>query len=386
MKNLYKKIGTNKNAVIYTSKRKRTNSEMQRFIKDKTQEKVNRLKARLKYYDLSDEEIKEIKSQITETIFAGKELLDIQVMDAYNTLLEDRTFNESDMMIDIEENDTETDLFDENEKDAYKLFGLTKKYCMTRNANKLDEMIKQRKEGYIKLAKNYIKEVPDSQRDRTKIKINKIIKGIEEAYSKIKDSKSRERYNRELEKIAHDKIMEDLLSDIAKYYDARAFYNKELISKKTPPICVPIVNEKMVFYRKDGQKINLIKTGRLLYCDNKEIAKMKLSRYKIKRNIDGKEIENTVYCDLENLETNIANEENFSEKDENYIDYVVNHLLSEESIIACDFFNHGYLGEVRKAQNGKYYTSFENVDDLSAVFKLYENSKMLEKKYEEEER
>ena len=65
MKNLYEKIGTNKNAVIYTSKRKRTNSEMQRFIKDKTQEKVNRLKAKLKYYDLSEEEIKEIKSQIT---------------------------------------------------------------------------------------------------------------------------------------------------------------------------------------------------------------------------------------------------------------------------------------------------------------------------------
>lgn len=212
---------------------------------------------------------------------------------------------------------------------------------------------------------------------------------IKEAYEKIATEERRTKYNKYLEEKKQKRI-QSKYSHISEYNPKliRAGEGKEgewFQNRKVKAVKIAT----RVLECKDDRHRNLRIRGTQIigFLDNSSNELKKVYKYEVKRTINGIEKIDVVYTGISMIELSFEKE---TEEDFEYYNCIINELFSEENIEASKY-NEGYIGNIKKDENGKYYTTLgedklseEEQKMLTAV--MINNYKEKQEKESESER
>lgn len=356
-KNAYEIIGTSRQAVeIDISGKKRGTIEQDAFIKDKAEHILKILEIRYKGPNRNKIEKEQIQEEASEIRKAYEQIRTSEAREIYNSILEEQTKESNKISI-------------PREPDAYQILATSKMQINgeIRTEEQVDAMLKQRKESLIKLAQ---KDLVGDFRKRQQAELE--IRKIEEAYEKIKDKRSRILYNTELIEKNERRRKQNRENLLKQKYDKRELYDEGILDSSVGPIYTRFKEPvKHVFYRKDGTPVTISNTGEIKYRNFTGVFNSSINEYKVFRKKFGKEVSDIIYTNLSIFDMSIDKRTKQPIVNSKYYEYVLNELLSEESIEGCTKYNHGYVGTVEKDKDGTYYTTFNNKEELSAVMKIY---------------
>lgn len=308
--------------------KKRNEEEIITFLKERKNHRIHVLENKMQLSSISDELNEEIK----------------QIKSAYNELI-------NNLQVDtISELTTKCDKFEilynkingipEN---AYSILGIARDICEEREnegtAIELDEAIKKRMEGLLKLADN-----TEMMNFKEKQKNELRKKQIQDAYESIKNSEKRKEYNKKLD-VQKKKREESFLRN---KYQAKTYerFNGQIGYKE----CENISEHK--YYNQNDEQIKLTQTAIIAYKDFQVVNK--LDEYEFARAINGKECKDKIYINLSIFDLSLDKNSKKPAVNPEYYNYVINELLSEENIEIAEKYNYGYMGKIIQNSEGKY--------------------------------
>lgn len=227
-------------------------------------------------------------------------------------------------------------------------------------------------------------------------KLERVIDAKEKAKIEIENKRTEKRLNEGIKKILvqiqarYEELKQQKKSNDNKVnYDFRDKYDENLLSVRFPASVVKTENTaENKFYREDGTEVSITRTGEIRYTNFSSVKKDYISEYNIVRNIKGQRKEDTIYSDIIISNMGIDRTTNKPINPE-YYNFVMNEMLSEDSIIECVKYNHGYVGDIDKSVNKEREEVYQRRVDserLSAVMKAYgEHDKNHKKEIEEHE-
>lgn len=367
-KDLYKIIGTSRQAVAITLEGKaRTEKEQDLFIKEKAEHTIKLLEIKKNSPMRSEEDKKRIEKQIEEVEHAYNKLRTIDLRNTYNGILDSQ----------VAERRPKLPL----QKDAYQILLTSRVVCSEsgRKDKDIDNMLWKQKEKLIHFAQRGMAGANFSKKQKIELEI----RDIEEAYEQIKDRESREKYNVKIDKIKEKRIREMKDEQLKREYDCSMMYDESVLYDKQPPRLKR--HRNIVFHdlqNGNGEIIRIAETGRIDYTNFSSVLKSSVSEYIVKRMINGEEQQDYIYGNLSIIDLSI---DKYTGKPINpeYYDLIVNKVLSKESVETCAKYNHGYIGEIEENKQG-YERAFDNVEQISAVMKVYGEKDMKHKKADQE--
>lgn len=312
--------------------KKRSEEEKLLFLKERKNHRIHVLKNKIQLSEISDELIQKYIQEIELVRNAYKELVNnLQI----NTISESKTKYDK-----FESIYNKINGIPEN---AYSILGIARDICEKRESEltsiELDEAIKKRMEGLLKLADN--KELLDFK-EKQKNELRK--KQIRDAYQLIKNSSKRKEYNKELD-LQKQKRENNLLRN---KYQARRYekFNGQIRYKKCENI------QRHRYYNQNNEPIILTQTGVIACKDFQGINQ--LDEYEFERIINGEQCKDKIYINLSIFDLSIDKNTKEPIVNSEYYNYVINELLSEENVIISEKYNYGYMGKIIMNQNGKY--------------------------------
>ena len=284
-----------------------------------------------------------------------------------------------------------------NGNTAYDFFAISEQEIYSLNADKADSIIK---EVYDKFVECYERAITDPEVDEEiKIELKNDLLQAQKYYKKICDMNSRMQYKDELdlmEKTEKIKINEAYIKQKCSKVDqfdpyliksVKVINSKKvkalLYKRSTNPVTLSLPDKK-------NRDILLAKTGEILFKTSSDDISSYISEYEVSRIVNGKEIIDRIYANLDLTKLSIDEENNIPNNSE-YYDCVVNELLSEV-VIRGSKYNKGYVGGVEKNKNGQYQIilakkeldSIEK-EELAAVMIYAEQQEEVEEKKESDE-
>lgn len=339
--------------------KKRNEEEKLSFIKERKDHKIQVLKNKIKLVGISDENVKKYIKEIDLIENAYTELVNIiQTNELGQTAKE---YDKFEIMYNI---------INGIEEDAYSIFGTAREICEKRELEgsslKLDEAIKKRMEGLLKLA--------DSKRgesfgEKQKNELRK--KQIINAYALIKDSEARKEYNKVLDK-RQEAREENLLRNMYQIKTPEKF-NGQIEYKKYEN------KASHIYYNQNNEPIQLTHTGIIVYKDFQETSK--IDEYEIERFIDDEKYKNKIYINLSIFDLSTDKKTGQPTVNAEYYNYVVNEILSEINLLISRKYNNGYMGKIIKDKEGKYQDILDTKE--ATIVKEYSKTKKDNKKIEE---
>ena len=368
-KDLYKIIGTSRQAVANTLEGKaRTEKEQDLFIEEKAEHTIKLLEIKKNSPMRSEEDKKRIERQIEEVEHAYNKLRTIDLRNTYNAILDSQ----------VAELKPKLPL----QKDAYQILLTNRAVCSdsVRKDADIDNMLLEQKEKLIHFAQRGMSGANFSKKQKIEVEI----RDIEESYEKIKDRASREKYNEKIDKIKEKRMREIQDEQLKREYDCSMRYDESVLYDKEPPR-LKRYSKNLTFHNfqnENGEIIGIAETGRIDYTNFSSVLKANVSEYMVKRMINGEEKQDYIYGNLSMIDLSIDKHTGKPINPE-YYDLIVNKVLSEESIEACSKYNHGYIGEIEETKHG-YERAFDNVEQISAVMKLHGEKDMKHNKVDQE--
>lgn len=370
MKNIefaYEILGINPMSIERNLEGKRRNEEEQLlFLKERKEHRIQVLKNKMQLPDISEEVINKYIHEIELVEKAYKELVNnIQT----NTLgITDKKYTKFETIY------NKINGIPEN---AYSIFGTSRDICETRElegtAIELDEAIKKRMEGLLKLADN---SKLLNFKEKQKNELRK--KQIRDAYQLIKDSKARKEYNKTLD-IQQQEREENLLRN---KYQIKTFekFNGQIEYKENK------YANKHIYYNQQNESMILTNTGVIAYKDFQGVGK--IDEYEIERIINGEKCNHKIYINLSIFDLSTDKETMKPIVNSKYYDYVINELLSEGNILISEKYNHGYIGKIIKDKDGKYRTIVDKKEAtvVKENTKAKDNNAKIEEKTEKGDR
>ncbi len=242
-----------------------------------------------------------------------------------------------------------------------------------------DKKVKNAKEILVNLAQEeFEKEKNIPEKTEIALKINTIKKSYEEVATATK----REEYKQQLTK--------EKVQRIKNKYCHTEEYNPDLIrtsqgkedsiqNKKT--VRKPEISRIIDFNDKENRNLRIRKKAVIGFLDAAASKIQKVYEYEVKRIIDGVEKVDIVYTDISMVELHFGQDaKNF---DKEYYDSVINKLFSEEMIEASKY-NEGYIGGIKKDEEGQYHTTLGD-DKLSIKEQKMLTAVIIQKQKEKEE-
>lgn len=368
-KDLYKIIGTSRQAVAITIEGKaRSEREQNLFIKEKAEHTIKLLEIKKNSPMRSEGERRSIERQIEEVDHAYNKLRTIELRNTYNAILDSQ----------VEEIKPKLPL----QKDAYQILLTSRTICSDsgRKDKDIDDMLWRKKEQLVHFAQRGMTGANFSKKQKIELEI----RDIEEAYEQIKDGESRKRYNEKIDKMKEKRMREIQDEQLKRKYDCSKRYDESILDKNELPR-LKRYSKNVIFYELQDENDDIIRiaeTGRIDYTNFSSVFKSSVSEYMVKRMINGEEKQDYIYGNLSMIDLSIDKHTGKPINPE-YYDLIVNKVLSEESIEACSKYNHGYIGEIEETKQG-YERTFDNVEQISAVMKLHGERDMKHNKADQE--
>ncbi len=368
-KDLYKIIGTSRQAVAITIEGKaRSEKEQNLFIKEKAEHTIKLLEIKKNSPMRSEEERRRIERQIEEVEHAYNKLRTIDLRNTYNAILDSQ----------VAELKPKLPL----QRDAYQILLTSRTVCSDsgRKDEDIDDMLWRQKENLVHFAHRGMTGANFSKKQKIELEI----RDIEEAYEQIKDRESREKYNTKIDKIKEKRMREMQDEKLKREYDCSMRYDESVLYDKEPPR-LKRYSKNVIFHELQDENDDIIRiaeTGRIDYTNFSSVLKSNVSEYIVKRIINGEEKQDYIYGNLSIFDLSI---DKYTGKPINpeYYDLVVNKVLSKESIEACAKYNHGYIGKIEETKQG-YERTFNDEEQISAVMKVYGESDAKHKKVDQE--
>lgn len=377
-KNAYEIVGTNK-IVIDMMK---DEFEKDRFIREKKKRKIDELSRKIeitqikikmsKSYVEKQEMQRKISGLEEEKTIVEKEYIKIsdeEHRDKYNAYLE-----MLDKMGGFQYGTIKATQQPSNSKTAYQILGTSQEECgdTRKPIESIDRDLLKRRDGLIELARaRCAKNIRMKRKNlfSAQQKLDSQIGILQEAYEKVATKERRESYNAKLEEIESQKRLERI-------YNKRNIYNpRSIVALKYKDMTKK--NEKnnllrITMLRDNEQKIFLQQVGKIKYKDSFGLQG-EVGEYKITRLVGSRVKIDKIYITGLNISDLGIDKNTGKLKNEKYYQFIVNEMLSEESIEQCLKYNNGYLGEpLYDKENGKYFRFLAGREDLSAVMKYYE--------------
>lgn len=359
----YKILGINSIAIERNlNGKRRSEEEKLLFLKERKEHKIHILKNKIQLIGISEETIKKCMKEIN------------LVENAYNELVNSIQTNE--LGLSTKEENKFENLYNEINgiaEDAYSIFGTAREICERRefegSSVKLDEAIKKRMEGLLKLADN--KNIVDfREKQKNELRKNK----IREAYELIKDSSARREYNKVLD-MQQQERQEKLLRNMYQIktnekfngqFEYRRYENKD----------------KHMYYNQDNEPIQLTHTGVIVYKDFQGTSK--IDEYEIERIINEEKYKDKIYINLSIFDLSIDKVTRQPIVNSEYYNYVINGVLSEANLLISEKYNNGYMGKIIKEKNRKYQNILDTKE--ATIVKEYSKTKYYNEKEEKGDR
>lgn len=236
---------------------------------------------------------------------------------------------------------------------AYGILGITQEGIESlETEEEKDEKIKEKADYLLQQWEHQLQKAPDLiEKNENIIKINE----IKEAYEEIKTKERRNQYDKYLEdkkqkrienEYSHTSEYNPELIRAGKGKEGEWFQNRKVKAVKTATRVLAFPDDRHRNLRIRGTEI-------IGFLDNSSNELKKVYRYEVKRTINGKEKLDVVYTGISMVELTLKKQ---TEEDFDYYNSLINELFSEENIEASKY-NEGYIGNIQKDENGKYYTT-----------------------------
>lgn len=339
--------------------RKRSEEEKLLFLKERKEHRIQVIKNKMQLPNVSEESVQKYTQEI--------ELIQKAYMKLVNNIKTNALGTSNNKYSKFETIYNKINGIPEN---AYSIFGTSREICEIRESEEtfveLDEAIKKRMEGLLKLAEN-----SKSLDFRSKQKNELRKKQIKEAYELIKDSEARKEYNKILD-IQQQEREENLLRN---RYQIKTY--KKFNGKIEYKECHDAT--KHIYYNQQNEPVILTNTGVIAYKDFQETSK--IDEYEIEKTINDETYRDKIYINLSIFDLSTDKETEQPIVNRAYYDYVINNLLSVENISIAEKYNNGYMGKIIKNKKGNY----EIVLDTKEATIIKEHSKAKNSKKEVEE-
>ncbi len=339
--------------------RKRSEEEKLLFLKERKEHRIQVIKNKMQLPNVSEESVQKYTQEI--------ELIQKAYMKLVNNIKTNALGTSNNKYSKFETIYNKINGIPEN---AYSIFGTSREICEIRESEEtfveLDEAIKKRMEGLLKLAEN-----SKSLDFRSKQKNELRKKQIKEAYELIKDSEARKEYNKILD-IQQQEREENLLRN---RYQIKTY--KKFNGKIEYKECHDAT--KHIYYNQQNEPVILTNTGVIAYKDFQETSK--IDEYEIEKTINDETYRAKIYINLSIFDLSTDKETEQPIVNRAYYDYVINNLLSVENISIAEKYNNGYMGKIIKNKKGNY----EIVLDTKEATIIKEHSKAKNSKKEVEE-
>lgn len=417
MENFYKMIGTSQKAIkhkrLELEKRKDLKKEkideyLDIFVKEKYEDVLRIIQKRKKIYekeilnfeqDLQDIEfVQEQKKRVEEKILQ-LEQQEIQITHAYKQIATQNSRDLYDFMVNKSMTkkrrkiiDFETYYQRKNEATAYEFLNVLEESFQIGNEEENNRRLFVRKK---ELLKGWIQQLETEKDFITKVKIETIIKKIEEAYELIKTEEERRKYAEELRKKRKESEeqlrIERKERDIKNKYSHNKEYDPSLIfstqKANQEDLWKKAVMKKSIegqtYYYEDEARRNLEirKIGEISFL-NSGRGNVFVNAYEITRIVEGEERKDIVYTNSIKPAYLSIDKETGEPMYPEYYHCVVNKLISEDAIEGSKY-NGGYIGKIEKDEEGNYRTTLgneklrpEEQEYLTAVMIIKKREKM----------
>lgn len=389
MRNFYEVIGTSEKAVKrkrleLTKSKKFTDKEVEqlvdRFIREKYENAIKLVEMKKKLYEGQILKQKELEEEEKEIVYAYKQIESKTLRDLYTYDQEKReTKNEENREV----NDKIirfTEISPKQSRTAYKVLGTLEETIRSHSEQENDKRIKERA---TKLLKSYTEELEKTDDFRIRIRLQTMIKDIEESYELIKTAEKRREYGEYLRQEKRERDIENKYSHV-KEYDTKLIFNEKGTEQEDlwNKAVARQEKEKEPYFCEDeeGRKLKIKKIGEVHFL-NWGKGKTFIDEYEITRILEGEEKKDIIYTNSIKARYLSIDKQTREPLYPEYYYCVMNELLSEDSIEGSKY-NGGYIGEVQKDKDGNYFSTLGN-GKLKPIEKEYLTAVMIMQKREE---
>lgn len=372
MKDCYEMIGTSREAIVYRSKNATLN-EVDEFIKEKYERERKRLERKIELAT-TQKDRENYEKELNKTRKAFEKINSPILRDIYNRELEDTKRQE------IEKKERLP-----RKKTAYLILGTTRESMERRNEDNNNIFLKRKRDEF---KQQYLDMLSGCKNNVEEAIIRGKMDEIDAAYESVKNAEKREKYNKQLDREQEEEIQKIRKLKIERQYSHKADYNPSLIataikkenqSLEKMIIRKAIQGEEHFYVDEANRQLSVKQTGKIIFKTSAGYIS-DINEYKVKRGINGQEKIDTIYTNLNTIELS-RNPKTKEIYNPDYYDCVVNELLSED-VIEGSRYNNGYIGEVKKDSEGKYYITLANEklepserESLAAVMTLKKSEK-----------
>ena len=385
-RNAYEIIGTNRDAVYMRT----TDQARDEFIIGKVKDtkrgiskKIERLEERIK---ITEGHEKQKLIRLKQKLQIEMNLVDRACLQIRNS--EQRAQYDAALDARVENFKHEIQKERKVTEDAYRILFTSRKNCNDNfsNSKKIDDFLFKMHSGLIKNKTDELELLKGRQsrlekdtsskgfREKSGLEadieqIEKEIKRIDKLYEKIKNREARTLYDEELEEIQKQEDERIRQGILRKKYSVEKYSQTDTIQQIGYKPLEKAARESTIrtLTRKDGTILVIEQIGRLGYRNVRNMTGM-IDAYRITRTVDGEKKWDVRYTNLNMIDLS-RNPKTGKIENKDYYDFVANIFLSEDSIEGTKY-NGGYLGEVIKDKDGKYFHDLNDINELSAVMKL----------------
>lgn len=280
-------------------------------------------------------------------------------------------------------------------KIPYKIVRVNEEKLEELSEEEKDKYLKERKDGLLELLE---KDLEKAEKFNEKVKIESEIQKIKEAYEQIETAEKRKIHNEQKQKEEEKENEKVKAKIIEEKYSHANEYNEYLIndvsSSDHKSLQSKIVEREKVlsseysYDDKENRQLKIRQTAQIWFQNWTGVGKLFTNEYKVKRVIDGEEVEDTVYANLSSIDLSI-NEKTGEPIDPDYYDCFINKLLAEETI-AGSKYNGGFIGGIEQDQEKNYYITLEKErlspmeqEQMTAVIIMKQRERTIKEKGEE---
>ncbi len=345
MEDYYKVLGTSRYAVEYdvmNNNKRRTEEEQDKFLKMKYQDKLKMIK---RSKDIArarrdQNKLKELEGEEQKLIFAYQKISSATLRKEYHNEIEGK----KEKIVAIYKRESPYEVLNINKEDLEKYTN-----------EEINKIIEKNRKDLITQYSTELDSIPFKFFSK-RMKVERIIKEVEEAYELISTVDKRKEYEEQEQKEKYSHANEYnpyLINDISNS-DHKSLQGKIVRREEA-------LSREYSYDDEENRQLRIKQTGVIRFQNWTGVVNLFVNEYKVTRVIDGQEVVDIVYANLPSIDLSRINEKE-EPIDPDYYNCFINKLLAEDTIEASRS-NGGFIGGIERDKKG-YYITLEKKDLL----------------------